>query len=85
MFSLSHCCQSPFPRWESQSPSAPQDALHQHHADVRACCGGSSASNLLLFLCVLASSVHRYQNWCLSFAGALSDLLHVPQTQSLPS
>jgi len=58
---LSHCCQSPFPRWESQFTSPPKDAL-QHCADIQTCCGGSSDSNLVLLLCVLASSVHSYQN-----------------------
>ena len=58
---LSHCCQSPFPRWESQSTSPPKDAL-QHCADIQTCCGGSSDSNLVLLLCVLASSAHSSQN-----------------------
>ena len=44
---------------------------------------GQLRSNLLL--CVLASNVHSYQNQCLSFVGALNDLLYIPQTQSLPS
>ena len=34
----------------------------QHCADLWTCCGGSSDSNLVLFLCVLASNVHSYQN-----------------------
>ena len=50
MFFLSHCCQSPFPLWESQSTSPPQDAL-QHCADLCYCYGGSSDSNLVLLLC----------------------------------
>ena len=50
MFFLSHCCQSPFPRWESQSTCPPQDAL-QHCADLWTRCGGSSDSNLVLLLC----------------------------------
>ena len=53
MFFLSHCCQSPFPCWESQSVSPPQDAL-QHFADLWTYYVGSSDSNLVLFLCVLA-------------------------------
>ena len=61
MFFLSHCCQSSFPRWESQPTSPPYDAL-QHSADLWTCCVGSSESNLVLLLCVLASSVHSYQN-----------------------
>ena len=32
-------------------------------------CRGSSDSNLVLLLCVLASSVHSYQNWCIFFCG----------------
>ena len=54
---LSHCCQGPYPCWESQATSPPQDAL-QHCADLSTCCGGSSDSNLVLILCVLASKVH---------------------------
>ena len=61
MFFLSHCCQSPFPHRESQSTSPPLDAL-QHCADLWTHCGGSSESNLVLLLCVLASNVHSYQN-----------------------
>ena len=33
MLFLSHCCQSPFPRWESQSTSPPQDYF-QHCAGI---------------------------------------------------
>ena len=47
MFFPNHCCQSPFPCWESQSTSPRQDAL-QHCADLWTCCGGSSDSNLVL-------------------------------------
>ena len=61
MYFLSLCCQSPFPRRESQSTSPPQDAL-QHCADLWTCCGGCSDSNLVLLLCVLASNVHSYQS-----------------------
>ena len=66
MFFLSLCSQSPFPHWESQSTSPPQDAL-QHCANLWTCCGSSSDSNLVLILCVLASTVHRYQNQCVFF------------------
>ena len=59
---------SPFLRWESQSTSLPQEAL-QHCADLWTCCGGSSDSNLVLLLCVLASNVHSYQSWCFFFLG----------------
>ena len=45
----------------SQSTSPPEDAL-QHCVHLRTCCGGSSDSNLVLLLSVLASNVHRYQN-----------------------
>ena len=40
MFSLCPCSQSPFPPWESQSTSPPQDAL-QLCADLWTCCGGA--------------------------------------------
>ena len=61
MFFLSLCCQNPFLCWESQFTSPPQDAL-QHCADLWDCCWGSSDSNLVLLLCILASNVHSYQN-----------------------
>ena len=67
MFSLSHCCESPFPHWQSQSTSPPQDALHC--ADLWTCCGGSSDSSLVLLLYVLASNVQSYQNQCIFFCG----------------
>ena len=84
MLFLSHCCQGPYPCWESQSTSPPQDAF-QHCADLWTCCGGSSDSNLVLVLCVLASKVHSYQSWCVFFVGDLSMLLYIAQTQSLLS
>ena len=69
MFFLSHCCQSPFPRWESLSTSSPYNAL-QHCSDLWPWCGGSSDSNLVLLLCVLTSKVHSYQNQCVFFCGS---------------
>ena len=77
-----HCCQSPFPLWESQSTSPLWDAL-QHCADLWTCRGGRSDSNLVPPLCVLASTAHSCQSQCVSSAGALSVLLHAPQTQRL--
>ena len=68
MFFLSHCCQSPFPCWESLSTASPYSAL-QHCTDLWTCCWGSSDSNLVLLLCVLASNVHHYQNYCVFFCG----------------
>ena len=67
MFFLSHCCQSSFPSWESQSTSPPQDAL-QHCSGLWICCGGSS--NMVLLLCFLAPNVHSYQNQCIFFCGS---------------
>ena len=66
MLFLSHCCQSPFPRGQSQSTSPPQDAL-QHCAGLWPFHGSSSDSNLVLLLSVLASNGHNYQNQCLFF------------------
>ena len=66
---LKSLCQNPFPHWESQSTSPPQDVL-QHCADLWTCCGGSSDSNLVLLLCVLASNVHSYQNQRVFFCGS---------------
>ena len=42
----------------------------QHCADLWTCCGGGSDSNLVLRLCVLASNVHSYQNYCVFFCGS---------------
>ena len=42
---LSHCYQSPFPRWESQSTLPPLDTL-KHFADLWTCFGGNSDYNL---------------------------------------
>ena len=61
MLFLSHCCQSPFPPWESQSASLSWDAL-QNSACLWTCCVAISDSNLVLLPCVLASNVHSYQN-----------------------
>ena len=74
MFFLSHFSQSPFLHWESQSTLPPKEALQHcadlwtcHCADLWTCCGGGLDSNLVLRLCVLASNVHGYQNWCILF------------------
>ena len=77
MFFLSHCCQSPFLRWESQSTSPPEDAL-QHCADFWTCCGGSSDSNLALRLCFLPPMSTAIRTSAFSFVGALDDLLYFP-------
>ena len=69
MFFLSHCCQSTFLSWKSQSTLPPYDAL-QHCADLWTCCGGSSDSNLFLLLCVLVSNVHSYQSQCVFFCAS---------------
>ena len=84
MFFLSHCCQSPFPHWESQSTSPPEDNL-QHCADLWTCCGDSSDFNLVLLLYVLPSMSTAIRTSAFSFVGVLNDLLYIPQTQSLLS
>ena len=74
MFFLSHCCQSPFPCWESQSTSPPEDAL-QHCADLWTCCGGRSDSNLVLLLCLQCpqlSELVRFLLWELSMTFYIS-------------
>ena len=82
-FFLSHCCQSLFPHWESQSASPPQDVF-QHCADLWTYCRGSSDSNLVLFACVLAwripgtgepgglpsTGLHRVRHDCCDLAAA---------------
>ena len=81
MFFLSHCCQSPFHHWESLFTSPPQDAL-QHCADLWTCGGGSSDSNLVLLLCVLASNVRSYQRQSVLFCGSHQWTFIFPLTQS---
>ena len=82
MFFLSHCYQSPFPRWESESTSPSLDAL-QDCADLWTCCGGCSDSDLVLLLCVLASHVHRYQNYCAFFCwSSQGPFIYSKDTQS---
>ena len=39
-------------------------------AGLWTCSGGSSDSDLVLRLCVLASNVHSCQNWCVFFCGS---------------
>ena len=51
------------------SLGCPPDAL-QLCGGLCTCCGGSSDSTLALLLCVLASNVHNYQNWCVFFCGS---------------
>ena len=78
MFFLSHCCQSPFPHWESQSTSPPYDAL-QHYADLQTCCG---VAQILIwsYSCVfLPPGSTAIRASVFSFVGALSVLLYIPQ------
>ena len=76
MLFLSHCSQSPFPSWESQSALPPWNAL-QHCADLWTCCAGSSDSNLVLLRCALASIVHSYQNQCVFLLWELSMTFYI--------
>ena len=82
MFFLSHCCQSPFQCWESQSTLPPYDAL-QHCADLWT----MEAAQILIwsYSCVFLPSVSTaIRTSVFSFVGAVSDLLYIPKTQSLP-
>ena len=84
MFFLSHCSQSPFPHWESQSTSPPLDAL-QHYACLWTCCG---AAQILIwsYSCVFLPPISTAIRTSLfSFVGALNVLLYIPETQRLPS
>ena len=75
MFFLSHCCQSPFCHWESQSTSPPQDAL-QHCADLWTC-GGSSDSNLVHSYVFLPPKSTAIKTSVFSFVGVLNDLSYI--------
>ena len=68
---MSHCCQSPSPRWESQSPSSPWDAL-QHSADLWACWGRAaqiliwSYASVFLLPMSMAIRTSAFSLWDLS-------------------
>ena len=47
-------------------------------AGLWTCCGGSSDSNLVLRLCVLACNSTAIRTSAFSFVGALSGLLYIP-------
>ena len=83
MFFFGHCCQDPFPCWESQSTSPPEDAF-QHCAGLWACCGCTSDSNLVIHLCDLASTVHSSEKECILFCGS-PQCPFIYSTESLPS
>ena len=51
----------PFPMLGITAHLTSWDAL-QHCTDLWTCCGGSSGSNRVLLLCVLASNVHSYRS-----------------------
>ena len=55
-----------FPSLGVQSTSPSQGDFH-HRAGLLACCGGNSDANLVLLLCLLASSVHSYKKQCIFF------------------
>ena len=77
MFFLFHCCQSPFPPWESQSTSPPEDAL-QHCAGLGTCCGAAQIliwSYSSVFLPPM-STVIRISVF--SFVGVINELLYIP-------
>ena len=68
MFFLSHCCQSPFPlRVMVHLTSIGCPLTLCSSLDLLE---GSSDSELVLLLCVLASNVHSYQNWWVFFCGS---------------
>ena len=56
----------------------------QHCAGLGPCCVGSSDSNLVLLLPVLASKVHSCQSWCDFFCGSARCPFIYSETQSLP-
>ena len=61
------------PLSESLSGSHSPPHLHRMPCNtvlISACCGGSSGSNLVLLLCVLASNVHSYLSQCAFFYGS---------------
>ena len=76
MFLSSHCCQRPFPRWQSQSTPAPQDAL-QRCAGLWTCCAAAQIlirSYSCAFLPPMSAAIRTS---AFSFVGALSGLLYV--------
>ena len=77
MFFLSHCCQSPFSRWESSPPHLPRMA-----SDTMLISGlaAGAAQTLILsysnvFLPPMSTAIRTS---AFSFVGALNDLLYSP-------
>ena len=81
MFFLSHCCQSPFPHWESQSTSAPRMP-----SDTVLISGPAvGAAQTLIWSCssvFLPPMSTAIRTNAPSFVGALGDVLSISQAQS---
>ena len=84
MFFLSHCCQSPFPCWESHPPH-----LHRMPSNTMLVSGPTvGAAQILIwsYSSVLLPPIPTaIRTSAFSFVGALNDLSYSPQTQSLAS
>ena len=83
MFFLSHCCQSPFPRWESQSTSPP--CMPSNTVLISGPAVGAAQILIWSYSCVFLPPMSTAIRTSASFVGALNGLLYIPQTQSLPS
>ena len=77
MFFLSHCCQSPFPCWESQSPHLPR--MPSNTALISGPAVGAAQVLIWSYSCMFLppmSTVIRTTEF--SLVGALNDLLYIP-------
>ena len=73
MFFLSHCCQSPFPHWESQS-SSPLTSLTDPWPVV-----GAAQILICFHSCVFLPPVTSIRTSMFSFVGVLSVFLYIPR------
>ena len=77
MFSLSHCCQSPFPRWGHNPPHLPR--MRSNTVLISGPAVGAAQILIWSYSCVFLPSVSTaIRTSAFSFVGALSDLLCIP-------
>ena len=80
MFFLSHCCQSPFPRWESQSTSPPW--MPSNNVLISGPAVGAAQSLIWSYPCVFLPPMSAaIRTSAFSFVGVLNDLLYIAQTR----
>ena len=77
MFLLSHCCQSPFPHWESQSISLPR--MPSNTVLISGSAVGAAQILIWSYSCVFLPPMSTaIRTSVFPFVGALNDLLYIP-------